>query len=159
MFNSHKLGELLPVEEQLAQKLCSEKELDKESCKAIREHMSEECFAKILAFSLRMAGAAVRKRESQYIRAGVNSLALDDDLIDPRDVYLVSSVLFDAASRLSQNPEMFFSRAIELASLTRSNLLQTGFLAGPSYMKSIQSMGVELLEDSDDFTTYVVNMF
>jgi hypothetical protein len=125
---------------------------------AIRREVDLKLSAKLLAFAVRMASAAAREGEDHFLKSGFMALVLDNNVIDERDIYLVACILGDAAHRLGVSVDAMIRSTALFATNERSTILRNGFLRGPSYMRSLKSMGVELI-DTPDGLAYRVNLF
>jgi hypothetical protein len=118
---------------------------------AIRERIDLDLGAKLIAFGLRMASAALESGAADLVKAGVLALTLDKDEVDERDVYVALAVLYDAGSRLHLAVDDMFRSATAHATCLRRSVIEDGFLKGPEYMKSLSSMGVTLQESPSGF--------
>jgi hypothetical protein len=157
MFNSSEVGALANAEVELEDAL-NESISSPAALSEARSRIDLNLAARLIAFSLRQSTMAVRSRDCKHIKAGTLSLILDDDLLDIRDVYLALAVLGDASVRIECPFDEIFRVAASLATSQRSAVITNGFLAGPNYVRSIRSMGVELRETNEGLV-YVVNMF
>ena len=154
MFNCDKVGSLSAVENELAFALVQSYLSDDEAT-AIRERVNLDLGAKLVAFAIRMASAALQNNATDMVESGVVALTLDDDVLDDRDVYVALAVLDDAGRRLSVATDEVILRATKHATPRRQAVIERGFVEGPKYMRSLTSMGVELQDDN----SYSVNMF
>ena len=158
MFGCHKLTEPLAIEEELAAVLPGFEGLDESERTTIRSRINVDLAAKLAALGLRMATMALRKRDRSYLLAGAVALTLDADVLDPRDVYLVLAVLFDAGTRLSYPLDDTLKTVARHGTPRREKVIVDGFVLGPDYMKSIESMGVDL-EETPQGPVYKVRLF
>ena len=154
MFNCSNVGPITDVEIRLSESLATANPIAEDDLNAIRDRIDLDLGAKLIAFSLRMASAAVKQESHDFITAGAAALTLDNDEIDDRDIYVVMAVLHDAGSRLDLAMEDVFRLAATHATSRRQAVLN-GFNSGPDYMKSLSSMGVQIQDDD----TYTVSMF
>lgn len=156
MFNCHQVGSMTLVEAELASAL-TKGELSEDETTEIRERVNSvsDLGAKLVAFSIRMATAALQNDSVDLVKAGVVALTLDDNVLDDRDIYVALAVLNDAGTRLSVATDEVFLEATMHATPRRQAAIGKGFVEGPKYMRSLSSMGVELQDDN----IYSVNMF
>lgn len=157
MFSASECGELNAHERNLAISLASTDMMVENQIGAVRERVDFDLGAKLIAFSLRMASAAIRVRSAEFIKAGAVALTLDKDQLDERDVYVALAVLYHAGTRLCLAVDEIIQAAAVQATPRRRSAIESGFLGGPGYMKCIRSMGVELQESSDG-VIYKVSM-
>src|SRR5688572_30627389 len=101
MHNCWKLRELTQAESELACCLPSVDSLTQRDWSDVRTRVDLDLAAKLVAFSMRMAATAVSTGDEGFLKAGVLALVLDNDELDPRDVYTVLAILHDASTRLS----------------------------------------------------------
>lgn len=146
MFDCHKLNELLPIEGELAVKAVAFAHLQPDERHAVRSGIDSKLAARLAAFSLRMATNAVGSRNESYLISGALVLTMDNDVLDPRDVYVVLAVLSDAGDRLSLRFDETLRSVANLATAQRQTVIVNGFVQGPSYMRNLKSMGVEFEE-------------
>ena len=78
---------------------------------------------------------------------------MDNDIVDPRDTLTVCCVLYAAAVRIGVCPEVIFKRLSQFATLQRRKVFD-GFLTGSSSIRSLKSMGVELIDYLDRVTPF-----
>jgi len=157
VFNCHHVGKLMSVEIQLAESLSDKEVTTPETVHAVRACIDYDLGARLIAFSLRMASAALQFGSAELVTAGTVALALDDDQVDERDVWLCLAVLHDAGSRLQQDMNSILQHAASLATPRRRLAILNAFGEGPEYMRSLSSMGVELRR-SPAGPVYVVRM-
>jgi|SRR5579864_1985673 len=146
--NCHRLSLMTDAEDDLARGLSSIDVLSEEDWRPIRGEVDLDLAARLCAFSLRMASLATRSNSAYFIASGLAALILDDEVIDPRDVCTLCCILYDAAIRIGASPDLIFRRVAKSATPTRRQLLE-GFVDGPSYMRSLGSMGVELIKTAE----------
>jgi hypothetical protein len=146
LWNAH-VACATPAEEELATTLNQVNLLTPSEWQAIRARVDKRLAGKLLTFAFRMASRALQAKNEGLIYSGVVAIILDNDLLDPRDIYMVSSVLFDAGERIGVPPDGSFRRATQFATERRRNVIVKGFLSGPPYMKAIKSMGMYLVEE------------
>lgn len=154
MFNCDQVGSMNSFETELAAAL-NENELSDSERVVIRERVDSDLGAKLVAFSIRMATAALQNNWADLVKAGVLALTLDDNVLDDRDIYVALAVLNDAGTRLSIPTDDVFVNATKHATTRRQAAIGKGFVDGPKYMRSLSSMGVQLKEDH----IYSVSMF
>jgi len=140
--NVNRLGEITDLEGDLAHSLMDCGSLTDADWKYVRTLVNLNLSAKLQGFCMRMAGLAVGTRQAGFLLAGLIALILDDDVLDPRDVYSLLAILNDASGRIAAPFERYCQLAARSATPLRSRLILEGFLAGPDYMKSLESMGV-----------------
>src|SRR5437667_360485 len=145
LFNCPELPYLLRIEYDLATALAGLDRLSGAEWEAVRARIDKWLAAKLRAFSLRMATMAIRSRKVEFLECGIIGLILDKDIQEDRDVCAVCCVLYDAANRIGTSPELAFKKMARFATPGRSNLLHE-YLAAESYVKSIKSMGVEVVD-------------
>lgn len=143
-FNCHKIGGILEVEESLARSLPDFIALSETDRAAVRAQVGSDLAAKLGAFGLRMASIGLQERKASYLRSGVIAFALDRDVLDPRDVYVILATLSDAAMRISSPLDDTIKQVSRCCTTQRAKIMIDGFLSGPDYMRSLTSMGVEL---------------
>ena len=152
--NCHKLPLPLDAEVRLSNAWEAFEALSEEECKAVRAGIVLEVAARLLTYGMRMAMYAVRTAKVEHIEHGLMGLVMDEDLLDDRFVLMIASVLYDAAVRIGVNPADLFQRTVRFATTNRSDLL-LGYLAGPDYMKSVNSMGFEIVGTPKEFVYQV----
>ncbi len=157
-FNCHEIGSILEVEEALARSLLGFIALSEADRAAVRTRVSADLAAKLAAFSLRMASIGLQERKHLYLHSGVIAVALDSDLLDPRDVYVVLAALSDAAVRISSPLDDTIKQVSRYCTAQRAKIMVDGFLSGPDYMRSIRSMGIELQRFGSK-EVYVMHLF
>lgn len=153
MFNCDKAGALTDAEIGLAKSL-EPTDLSGQDLSAIRDRVDSDLGARLVAFSLRMATAAIQQGRRDFVTAGAAALTLDRDEIDERDVYVALAVLHDAGTRLDLDVEDIFKIAAANATSRRRVVVVDGFIGGGDYMKSLKSMGVRMRGDN----SYVVSL-
>jgi hypothetical protein len=147
MFNCSELGPLIEAEQHLAVALMALDARNDGDLRKVRGQIRLELTAKLIALSLRMASNAVQSRCFDFVGAGARALVLDDDVADSRDILLCLAVLHDAGSRLKGDMTSVLCEVSKLATTQRGSVIES-FLNGPDYMKSLTSMGVDLIGSS-----------
>ncbi len=78
----------------------------------------------ICVYAARMASLAIRNHEAQIVVGGMIALALDDDIVDYRDVLASLCLLCDASQRLMRFDPESINAILQLATPKRSRLLR-----------------------------------
>lgn len=158
MHNSWRLGRLTVVEAELAVCMPLFAQLADDAWQQARTLIDLDLAAKLAAFSMRMAAAAVDSGDCSLLKSGIIAIALDKDVLDPRDVYTMLTILHDAATRLSAPFEEMCRCVAPFATTQRAQIILDGFLSGPEYMRSLRSMGVEFVQ-TDNTAFYRMQRF
>ena len=151
MFNAGTIEGSLSFEEGLSRTWSEFRELGATAWHELRSRVDASLAGLLLVYSMRMSILAVRHREKHRLYDAAMGLVIDNDLLDYRDVLTVACLIYDAATRIGIDPSMPIRDAMTHATLARRNLLE-GYLTGPSYTKSITSMGFEALKTKHGFT-------
>ena len=125
-------------------------QLDDQDWTELRSFVDYNYAWQLRTYAARMATLAVREKDSTFVRYGLLALVLDNDLQDYRDVLIVCSVIYDAATRIGENPEGLFHRVARLAAPRRKGLLE-GFVVHP---RSVESMGFHITEEPNEGFIY-----
>ena len=117
--------------------------------------MNLDLTAKLAAFSMRMASVAQRNNSGHFVHCGLLAQVLDQDIVDPRDVYTLCCVLYDSAIRIAMTPQLIFRKVSHFATPLRRTLLED-YLSGPAHMRSLRSMGVAIIQTPEGLS-YAMN--
>lgn len=112
--------------------------------------ISEDQRFTLLAFSERMATAAVRRKDPNRIHLGLLALGLDGWKSDWRDNATILCLHHDAARRLAADPGQVFQKAGSLLSEKVSRSF-TDFLNRTDEDKAIDAMGYVTARDEGGF--------
>ena len=150
MFSCHEIERVFDFEEHLSRTWEEFRSLSSADWDEIRSLVDVTLAGTLLSYSMRMAILAVRGRDVRRLRDAVMGLVVDNDLVDFRDLVTHACLVYDAAKRTGVDPESLFRAAMRYAIAGRRRLLED-YLAGPSYNKSIQSMGFDAVETKHGF--------
>jgi hypothetical protein len=117
---------------------------------AIFSMMSEHHGLVLLAFAERMASLAVRTRNLQFIREGLEALAYGIRLVDDREVLMVLSLLYRSSIHLDLDAAGFFAGTIGLGGEMFDSFLLS-FPRRNEEDRSIGAMGYIESRDQDGF--------
>jgi hypothetical protein len=109
--------------------------------------LSEDQQFTLLAFSERMASAAIRTKNAECIFYGLLALGIDGWLSDWRDNVTLLCLHYNASKKLGISPEEMFSKAGKILSEAVAAAL-AAFLKRSAEDKALDSMGYD--EGSDD---------
>ncbi len=99
-------------------------------------------------YAERMASLAVRENSVKKVKLGLIALLINAQTEDSRDALLVLSLLYDAASKTSDNPKQVFSEA---ASVIGGEKFLNDFLMRSDEDKSIEAMGYQESSNEEGF--------
>jgi hypothetical protein len=125
---------------------------------SLREIVDRDLAEKLLAYSRRAAVRALREKSEQRLLDGMVASAIDQDLLDIRDVFRAWVLHYDACKRTNFTFEVLFDRATRHSTESRKRQLANQFLRGPAYTKSIKTMKFALLEDEAE-PIYIDQLF
>jgi hypothetical protein len=140
-----KLGAIFPWESQLAQSVEAFAFLAEADRDAIRSRVTEDMEYALLTFAMRMASETVNLGVTDLTSAAAMAFALANAAADPRDIYVTLAIVHDAGLRKGAPVGDLLRGAARVAASRMSYFIVDGFLTGPAYMKSIDSMGVRLV--------------
>ena len=117
-----------------------------EERQAIRLCVNFKITCRLMGFSKRMCTLAIRTKEVSYLELSIGSLVIDDDTMDPRDVYTRLVIANDAANRISKDIRDIVVRASELATLRRRDFIHDALGDGPASRQRIEDVGFTIVE-------------
>jgi hypothetical protein len=139
---------LRPVEERFAAVSPTIEGISMDEWALVRDGVNYALAYTLFGLSIRMASAAVRQSNSFLLWPAILALILDKDYLDPRDVYVALTVLWDASARLGTQAEEVIGRASKIATAQRARVLDA-YLGAGDFVRSLKSMGVDLINTVD----------
>ena len=145
IFFYHEVEGTLDFEEELSRNWDEFESLASAEWAEIRSIVDASLAGTLLIYSMRMSTLAVRGGNPRRLRDAVMGLVVDTDLLDSRDIIVAATLAYDAATRIGADPEQLLRASMKYATPARKNLLDE-YLRGPSFTKSIRSMGFDAVE-------------
>jgi hypothetical protein len=142
----------LEVEASLSDALTAVQTFDETTWRAIRAKVSSQLDDKLLAYALRSATLATRTRNATHLDRAMSAAILGNDYVyDYRDLFIVTSAIYDAATRLNVDAASVVRSAAHLATPGRAHTLTSGYLARPREMMTLDRFGLVAIETSNGF--------
>ena len=116
---------------------------------AIRAAVTDRIGSKLAVYAARMASLGVRRGSEQVLLDGVTALAIDDDVVDWRDILVSLSLLCNACRRLGLEYGAFLTIA-DSAIPERRKLLRE-YITEEADERTLGSMGFEAVNTSEGF--------
>ena len=153
LLHSWKVKVVPPAEEALVPFLCDGSDVLPSDWDVLRNIPNDHNAYRLLALSLRMATRALWSGDGRFVRASLAALILDEDILDPRDVYRCLAIVNDAAGRLSVPFEGECLLAAHMASAARRSALRV-YCGWPDYTRLLDSMAVGLAQGEAGYGYY-----
>ena len=139
------LGGLLPIpteaEECLLISIKKAPPITAEDVAAIRRELRRHDAYALVVFATRMAVFAARTNSDSNLKAALVGLAIDDCLVDWRDILVSISIIEDCAIRLGVDFATCIQTVSVLAADERRRTIDEGYLPRPPKLRNVEVMG------------------
>jgi hypothetical protein len=105
----------------------------------------------LVLFAERMAALAVRENSGQHVKDGLLALAIEAGNLDLSESLGSTSVLWDAATRVMQDPESVFAECCQRAPESEFLDALRHFLRCPPEERSLEAWAYEVFTDCEGF--------
>lgn len=156
LFTANEIGRMLTCENELSTIWEDFTSLSDRELLELRSRVDLELASLLLTYAGRNAILAVRDHDKQRLRDAAMALTVDADRLDYRDILVTATLVYDAATRIGEDPEMIFRQTLTYATPDRKRLISE-WLRAPEFTKSIQSKGFDAIGVGERFT-YVLRL-
>lgn len=138
-----------PTEQMLLETLKQYSPINSHDLATVRQGLGVRHAYSLMIFAVRMAIHGARTGSADVIRMGMLGLAVDDGVVDWRDVLIALSLVEDCASRLGLDFGEEIEKLASLATEERKRIMLEGYLPRSSEMRAIDVMGFKATEGSE----------
>ena len=149
-YHLRKLGSapLREAEERMALALPAVADMPPEDRARMREAVDYFVMCRLLLLSMRLSSAAVQRMCAELLFPAALALTLDNDIADPRDVYMALAIICNASARVGVDADQIITGASKCGTPERAALM-VGYLREADYVRSLRGVGVEFVDGTE----------